>query len=107
VFSGDGNYHLSNVSKAVAMDEYRSTLLETLQAAVVKVQKEMNWQPKDQIRLVHATFKQFSRERCSRSARRVDQAKIRNDDGASPNLQQNPDWKRIPLPTDHLWGSAG
>ena len=63
VFSGDGNYHLSNVSKAVSMDEYRAALLETLRAAIVKVQEGMNWQPKDHVRLVfHASFKKFSRE---------------------------------------------
>jgi hypothetical protein len=63
VFSGDGNYHLSNVSKAVSMSEYHSTLLETLRDAILKVKNDMNWQPKDHVRLVfHATFKQFSRE---------------------------------------------
>jgi len=63
VFSGDGNYHLSNLSKAVSMDEYETTLLGTLRAAILKVRTDMNWQPKDHVRLVfHATFKRFSRE---------------------------------------------
>jgi len=63
VFSGDGNYHLSNLSKAVSMDEYQTALLETLRAAILKVRQDMNWQPKDHVRLVfHATFKRFSRE---------------------------------------------
>jgi hypothetical protein len=63
VFSGDGNYHLSNLSKAVSMDEYESALLGSLRAAILKVQTDMNWQPKDHVRLVfHATFKQFSGE---------------------------------------------
>src|SRR5689334_6168569 len=44
------------------MDEYQSALLETLEAAIVKVQKEMNWQPNDHVRSVfHAIFKPFSR----------------------------------------------
>ena len=61
VFSGDGNYHLSNVSKAVSMDEYQTALLETLRDAILKVRNDMNWQPKDHVRLVfHATFKRFS-----------------------------------------------
>jgi len=61
VFSGDGNYHLSNLSKAVSMDEYQTALLETLRAAILKVRQDMNWQPKDHVRLVfHATFKRFS-----------------------------------------------
>jgi hypothetical protein len=63
VFSGDGNYHLSNLSKAVSMDEYETALLESLRGAILKVRTDMNWQPKDHVRLVfHATFKRFSRE---------------------------------------------
>jgi len=63
VFSGDGNYHLSNLSKAVSMDEYETALLGSLRAAILKVRTDMNWQPKDHVRLVfHATFKRFSRE---------------------------------------------
>ena len=63
VFSGDGNYHGSNLSKAVAVSEYEVVLLETLREAVLKVQTDMNWQPKDRVRLVfHATFKRFSAE---------------------------------------------
>ncbi len=61
IFSGDGNYHVSNASKAVSMDEYHTALLETLRAAILKVRRDMNWQPKDHVRLVfHATFKPFS-----------------------------------------------
>lgn len=61
VFSGDGNYYLSNLAKAVAMDEYRTALLDSLKATITKVRTEMNWQPKDTVRLVfHATFKKFS-----------------------------------------------
>ena len=45
------------------MDEYETTLLGTLRAAILKVRTDMNWQPKDHVRLVfHATFKRFSRE---------------------------------------------
>jgi hypothetical protein len=61
VFSGDGNYYLSNLSKAVSMDDYRTALLESLRATILKVRSEMNWQCKDSVRLVfHATFKKFS-----------------------------------------------
>lgn len=63
VFSGDGNYHLSNLSKAVSMDEYETALLGSLWTAILKVRTDMNWQPKDHVRLMfHATFKRFSRE---------------------------------------------
>jgi hypothetical protein len=63
VFTGDGNYHLSNVSKAVARDEYWSALLESVRGAIEHVQTAMNWQREDRVRLVfHTTFKPFSRE---------------------------------------------
>ena len=63
VFSGDGNYHLSNLSKAVSMDEYETALLGSLRTAILNVRTDMNWQPQDHVRLVfHATFKRFSRE---------------------------------------------
>jgi hypothetical protein len=63
VFSGDGNYHLSNLSKAVSKDEYQSALLGSLREAILKVRTDMNWQPRDHVRLVfHAMFKRFSRE---------------------------------------------
>jgi hypothetical protein len=62
VFSGDGNYHLSNISKAVPISQYKSALLESLRAAILKVRQDMNWQPKDHVRLIfHAEFKPFKR----------------------------------------------
>lgn len=61
VFSGDGNYHLTNVSRAVTMDTYQAAFLDALRKAVSKVQQDMNWQAKDHIRLVfHASFKRFN-----------------------------------------------
>jgi hypothetical protein len=63
VFSGDGNYHLTNVSRAVRIDVYQSAFLEALRKAVSKVQQDMNWQPKDHVRLVfHASFKRFNQD---------------------------------------------
>ena len=62
VFSGDGNYHLTNVSRAVTMEEYETAFLDSLQKAVSKVRQDMNWQAKDHVRLVfHASFKQFNK----------------------------------------------
>ena len=61
VFSGDGNYHLTNVSRAVSMDDYQTAFLDALRKAVSKVQQDMNWQAKDHVRLVfHASFKRFN-----------------------------------------------
>lgn len=63
VFSGDGNYHISNASKAVAFDDYKNALIESLRHTIDKVRQDLNWQPKDHIRLVfHTSFKKFNRE---------------------------------------------
>jgi hypothetical protein len=61
VFGGDGNYHLSNLSKAVPIDEYQDALLKTLRTAILNVQLGMNWQRGDRVLFVfHAKFKRFS-----------------------------------------------
>lgn len=61
VFSGDGNYHLTNVSRVVTMEGYQSAFLDALRKAVSKVQQDMNWQTRDHVRLVfHAAFKRFN-----------------------------------------------
>jgi hypothetical protein len=63
VFSGDGNYHLTNTSRAVTMDGYQAAFLDALRKAISKVQQDMNWQPKDHVRLVfHASFKRFNKD---------------------------------------------
>lgn len=59
VFSGDGTYYLSNVSRAVPADEYERALLASLRKTVADVRRDMNWQPKDHIRLVFHAFKPF------------------------------------------------
>jgi hypothetical protein len=61
VFGGDGNYHLSNLSKAVPIDEYQDALLKTLRTAILNVRMGMNWQRGDRVLFVfHAKFKRFS-----------------------------------------------
>ena len=63
VFNNDGNYYLSNVSKAVPSTRYREALLTSLRDVIAKVRDEMNWQPKEPVRLIfHASFKPFNRE---------------------------------------------
>jgi hypothetical protein len=60
VFSGDGNYWLSNLTRCVPIAEYREALLDSLRRTVTKVRQDMNWQPRDHVRLVfHAAFKPF------------------------------------------------
>ena len=61
LFTADGDYYLSNLSKAVAADEYRKTLVKTLRSAISNVQTGMNWQRGDRLVLVfHSLFKRFS-----------------------------------------------
>jgi hypothetical protein len=62
VFSADGNYYLYNASRAVAVADYRETLLDCLREVISNVRQLVNWQPKDHLRLIfHSTFKQFKR----------------------------------------------
>jgi hypothetical protein len=59
VFSGDGCYWLSNLSRSVPFDEYRDSVLASLRATVAQVRADMNWQKGDSIRLVFHNFKPF------------------------------------------------
>jgi argonaute-like protein implicated in RNA metabolism and viral defense len=59
VFTGDGNYHLSNLSQAVPMADYGEALLDSLRVTISKVQQELNWQKRDHVRLVFHSFKPF------------------------------------------------
>lgn len=59
VFTGDGNYWLSNLSQAVPIADYNEALLASLQIIINKVQREMNWQFGDHVRLVFHAFKPF------------------------------------------------
>jgi len=62
IFGGDGNYYLSNLSKAVSVDRYKDALRNTLRAAIENVRTGMNWQRGDRVLLVfHSKFKYFSK----------------------------------------------
>lgn len=63
VFSGDGSYIVSNTSKAVVPEAYCEALTNVLGETIEKIQKRMNWQKGDTIRLVfHAQVKKFNKE---------------------------------------------
>lgn len=63
VFSGDGSYIVSNTSKAVVPEAYCDALTAVLGETIEKIQKRMNWQKGDTIRLVfHAQVKKFNKE---------------------------------------------
>lgn len=63
VFSGDGSYIVSNTSKAVVPEAYSEALTAVLGETIEKIQKRMNWQKGDTIRLIfHAQVKKFNKE---------------------------------------------
>ncbi len=63
VFSGDGSYIVSNTSKAVVPEAYCEALTSVLDETIEKIQKRMNWQKGDTIRLIfHAQVKKFNKE---------------------------------------------
>jgi hypothetical protein len=63
IFGGDGNYYLSNLSKAVSFVKYKDALRKTLRGAIENVRTGMNWHGGDRVRLVfHTKFKYFSNE---------------------------------------------
>lgn len=59
VFTGDGKYYLSNISKAVPMEDYKDALLANLKTTIEKIKVDMNWQRRDHIRLIFHSFKPF------------------------------------------------
>lgn len=63
VFSGDGSYIVSSTSKAVVPEAYCEALTSVLGDTIEKIQKRMNWQKGDTIRLIfHAQVKKFNKE---------------------------------------------
>lgn len=63
VFSGDGSYIVSNTSKAVVPEAYCEALTAVLGETIEKIQKRMNWQKGDTIRLIfHAQVKKFNKD---------------------------------------------
>jgi hypothetical protein len=59
VFSGDGDYRITNRSRAVPYHRYGEELLTTLKETVDSVSRDMNWQDGDHVRLVFHAFKPF------------------------------------------------
>lgn len=57
VFSGDGNYWLSNLSRAVSADDYEEALLASLRKTISHVRRAMNWEEREHVRLIFHSFK--------------------------------------------------
>lgn len=63
VFSGDGSYIVTNTSKAVIPEAYCEALTAVLGETIDKIQRRMNWQKGDTIRLIfHAQVKKFNKD---------------------------------------------
>jgi hypothetical protein len=59
IFTGDGNYCVSTLSRAVTFDSYETELLNTLKTTIERVSRSINWQLKEHVRLVFHAFKPF------------------------------------------------
>ena len=59
VFSGDGDYRITNRSRVAPYEKYGEELLATLSSTVNSVSQDMNWQEGDHVRLVFHAFKPF------------------------------------------------
>jgi Piwi domain len=59
VFSGDGDYRITNRSQVVPYEKYGEELLSTLSSTVSSVSQDMNWQDGDHVRLVFHAYKPF------------------------------------------------
>jgi Piwi domain len=57
VFSADGNYILSNMSREADYEQYPEELLRALRGCIDDVKKRNAWQPEDAIRLIFHVFK--------------------------------------------------
>ena len=74
VFNGDGSYIVSNTSSAVPPEDYCAELTSVLSETIDKIQRKMNWQRGDTIRLVfHASVKKFNREEIEAVRNVIDQ----------------------------------
>jgi hypothetical protein len=59
VFTGDGNYCVHTLSRAVSFEDYAAELLLSLKSTFARLSQSMNWQPREHIRLVFHAFKPF------------------------------------------------
>lgn len=59
IFSGEGKYYLSSVTRAVPIDQFEEALLETLEAAFAKARNEVGWEKGETVRIVFHCFKPF------------------------------------------------
>lgn len=62
VFTGSGQYMVSNTSNAVSITEYKDELAKTLKNTILRLKSKLNWISGDTIRIVfHSSVKQFNK----------------------------------------------
>ncbi|MDR6467567.1 hypothetical protein J2777_001260 [Paraburkholderia graminis] len=57
VFLSDGEYVLSNLSRAVPLEEYGDTLIKSLRETFARVREDLNWRERDAVRIIVHAFK--------------------------------------------------
>lgn len=57
VFLSDGEYVLSNLSHAVPIQDYGDSLLNSLRETFNRLKVDMNWRPRDAVRIIVHAFK--------------------------------------------------
>jgi len=57
VFLSDGEYVLSNLSRAVPLEEYGDTLVKSLRETFTRVREDLNWRERDAVRIIVHAFK--------------------------------------------------
>lgn len=59
VFTADGHYRVSNVSREASYDDYPNELLRALRICIEDIKARNGWQPQDTVRLIFHVFKEI------------------------------------------------
>ncbi len=103
VFSGDGNYLLSNVSKEVPYEEYQTALLNVLKDSLDQIKKRYAWQPGDKVRMIfHQTFKQFKDEEAAAVKSFIDSISDYDVEYAFVQISTKHPWKIFDLKSEGI-----
>jgi hypothetical protein len=98
VFSGDGNYLLSNVSKEVPFEEYQESLLGVLRNNLDQIRKRYAWQPGDKVRMIfHQTFKRYRDAEAAAVKSFVDEISEFDVEYAFVHISRNHSWRIFDL----------
>lgn len=57
VFTGDGRYFLSNLSRVTTMETYREAVLDGLRTVIERLEHDLGWRKGDHLRVIFHAFK--------------------------------------------------